>query len=90
MQWIAGIEADNLYAELATSALAFSLEGLPLHYCGLGHLRAIKQAAADRVTSMTSSTCQLRNPDGFAPRAARLPESSRTALSVENDLGRSL
>ena len=45
MQWIAGIEADNLYAELAPSALAFSLDDLPLHYCGLGHLRAIKQAA---------------------------------------------
>ena len=45
MQWIAGIEADNLYAELAPSAPAFSLEDLPLHYCGLGHLRAIKQAA---------------------------------------------
>jgi hypothetical protein len=45
MQWVAGNEADNLYAELATSALAFTLDELPLRYCGLGHLRAMKQAA---------------------------------------------
>lgn len=45
MQWIAGIEVDNLYAELARSALAFSLDELPLRCCGLGHLRAMKRAA---------------------------------------------
>ena len=45
MQWVAGIEVDNLYAELATSALAFTLDDLPLHYCGIGHLRAMKLAA---------------------------------------------
>jgi len=45
MQWISGIEADDLYAELAGSAIAFALDDLPLHLCGLGHLRAMKQAA---------------------------------------------
>lgn len=45
MQWISGIEADDLYAELASSALLFTLDDLPLRYCGLGHLRAMKQAA---------------------------------------------
>lgn len=45
MQWISGIEADDLYAELAGSAISFALDDLPLHYCGLGHLRAMKRAA---------------------------------------------
>ena len=45
MQWVAGIEVDNLYAVLAASAMAFTLDDLPLRYCGLGHLRAMKQAA---------------------------------------------
>ncbi len=45
MQWVAGIGVDNLYAELAASAMAFTLDDLPLRYCGLGHLRAMKQAA---------------------------------------------
>jgi hypothetical protein len=45
MQWVSGIDAENLYAELAGSALTFTLDGLPLRYCGLGHLRAMKRAA---------------------------------------------
>jgi hypothetical protein len=45
MQWIAGIDADDLYAELDRDALAFSLGGVPVRYCGLDHLRAMKQAA---------------------------------------------
>jgi hypothetical protein len=38
-------DVDNLYAELAPSALGFTLDGLPLRYCGLGHLRTMKMAA---------------------------------------------
>jgi hypothetical protein len=38
-------QVDNLYAELATSALGFTLDAIPLRYCGLGHLRAMKEAA---------------------------------------------
>ena len=45
MQWIAGIEVDNLYAELDASALSFTLDDIPHRYCGLGHLRAMKEAA---------------------------------------------
>jgi hypothetical protein len=45
MQWISGIEVDDVYAELASSALRFTLEDVPLRYCGLEHLRAMKQAA---------------------------------------------
>ena len=45
MQWVAGIDADNLYDELDASALSFTLDDIPLRYCGLGHLRAMKEAA---------------------------------------------
>lgn len=45
MQWVAGIEVENLYAELATAALAFTLDDVPLRYCGIEHLRAMKLAA---------------------------------------------
>ena len=45
MQWITGIEVDNLYAELDASALSFTLDDIPHRYCGLGHLRAMKEAA---------------------------------------------
>jgi hypothetical protein len=45
MQWIAGIDADDLYAELDRDALVFSLGDVPVRYCGLDHLRAMKQAA---------------------------------------------
>ncbi len=45
MQWVQGIEVDNLYAELASTASAFTLDDLRLRYCGIGHLRAMKQAA---------------------------------------------
>lgn len=45
MQWISGIDADNLYAELDASALSFTLDDLPLRYCSLEHLRAMKEAA---------------------------------------------
>ena len=45
MQWISGIDADDLYAELDRDALAFSLGDVPVRYCGLDHLRTMKQAA---------------------------------------------
>lgn len=45
MQWIAGVDVDDLYAELDREALAFTLDEIPLRYCGLAHLRAMKQAA---------------------------------------------
>lgn len=45
MQWIAGIDVEDLYGELDARALTFTLDNVPLRYCGLGHLRAMKQAA---------------------------------------------
>jgi hypothetical protein len=45
MQWIAGIDADDLYAALARGALTFWLDDVPVRYCGLIDLRAMKTAA---------------------------------------------
>ncbi len=45
MQWIAGIETDDLYSTLASDAIAGEVEGVAVHVCGLAHLRAMKQAA---------------------------------------------
>ncbi len=45
MQWISGIDADDLYAELDRDALSFSLDEVQIRYCSLAHLRAMKAAA---------------------------------------------
>jgi len=45
MQWIAGIDADDLYTELAKQAIEGRPAGVPVKICGLAHLRAMKQAA---------------------------------------------
>ncbi len=45
MQWVSGIEADDLYAELEREAIEASVEGIPVRVCGLAHLRAMKRAA---------------------------------------------
>jgi predicted nucleotidyltransferase len=45
MQWISGVDVDDLYHELGREALRFELDGLPVRYCGLHHLRAMKAAA---------------------------------------------
>lgn len=39
MQWIAGVDADDLYGELDRDAIAFTLDELPLRYCGLAPTR---------------------------------------------------
>ncbi len=44
-QWVSGIEADDLYAELARDSLAGDIEGIPVRVCGLDALRAMKRAA---------------------------------------------
>ena len=75
MQWIAGIDADNLYAELDACALTFTLDDLPLRYCSLGHLRAMKEAAG-RVIWTTSSTCRQRTPDGHRGSKAKCGAST--------------
>lgn len=45
MQWLSGVEVDDLYAELAPDALEDEVDGLPVRVCGLEHLRAMKRAA---------------------------------------------
>ncbi|UUY05088.1 hypothetical protein LRS13_06050 [Svornostia abyssi] len=45
LQWVSGIDADDLYAVLAPDALAGDFEGIPVRACGLSHLRAMKRAA---------------------------------------------
>jgi hypothetical protein len=45
MQWVVGVDAEDLYAELAREALTFWLDDVPVRYCGLGHLRSMKRAA---------------------------------------------
>jgi hypothetical protein len=44
-QWVKGIEADDLYAELYREALAGEVEGVAVHVCGLDDLRMMKRAA---------------------------------------------
>lgn len=46
MQWLSGIEAPDLYAELATEAVDGRLAGIPVRVYGLRHLRAMKAASA--------------------------------------------
>lgn len=45
MQWVAGVEGEDLYAELAAHAVEGRPAGIPVLVCGLAHLRAMKQAA---------------------------------------------
>jgi hypothetical protein len=46
MQWIPGIDADPAYGALTSESIEGELEGIPLRVCGLGHLIAMKRAAA--------------------------------------------
>jgi|SRR5215831_7771557 len=45
MQWVAGVEADLAYHELAPRAVAVQFRGSQVRVCGLEHLRAMKRAA---------------------------------------------
>ncbi len=45
MQWVAGIEGDVAYTELAGEAVTVPFRGRELLVCGLRHLRAMKLAA---------------------------------------------
>jgi hypothetical protein len=44
-QWVKGIEAEDLYAELHREALTGEVEGVAVRVCSLEHLRAMKRAA---------------------------------------------
>lgn len=45
MQWVAGLDGDNSYAELARQAIGGQPDGVHVQICGLAHLRAMKRAA---------------------------------------------
>jgi hypothetical protein len=45
MQWVAGLDADDPYAELAEQAVEGQPDGVNVRICSLAHLRAMKQAA---------------------------------------------
>jgi hypothetical protein len=44
-QWVAGIDVEDLYAELDREALDGAVEGVPVRVCGLEHLLTMKRAA---------------------------------------------
>ena len=45
MQWLSGLDTDDLYDELNPETVEGSVEGVPVRVCGLEHLRAMKRAA---------------------------------------------
>ncbi len=45
MQWLSGIETDNLYGEFDPDAIEGIVDGIPVRVCSLEHLRAMKRAA---------------------------------------------
>jgi hypothetical protein len=45
MQWVAGVETDLAYSELAPQALTVRFRDTQIRVCGIEHLRAMKQAA---------------------------------------------
>jgi hypothetical protein len=45
MQWLSGIETEDLYAEFDPEAVDGNLHGIPVRVCGLEHLRTMKRAA---------------------------------------------
>jgi hypothetical protein len=67
MQWVSGIEADDLYAELDQAAVTGNVEDVPVRVCGLDHLRAMKRAAG-----RPQDVEDLRHLDGAVPFIRRL------------------
>lgn len=45
MQWLSGVDTDDLYGELDPDSVEGSVDGIPVRVCGLEHLRAMKRAA---------------------------------------------
>ncbi len=45
MQWLSGVNTDDLYGELNPDTLEGSIDGIPVRVCSLEHLRAMKRAA---------------------------------------------
>jgi hypothetical protein len=45
MQWLSGIDSDDLYATFDPQAVEGRVDNVPVRVCGLDHLRAMKRAA---------------------------------------------
>ncbi len=45
MQWLSGVDTDDLFGELNPDTVEGSVEGIPVRVCSLEHLRAMKRAA---------------------------------------------
>jgi hypothetical protein len=45
MQWLSGIDFDDLYAELDHGAIESNVDGIPVRVCGLEDLLKMKRAA---------------------------------------------
>jgi hypothetical protein len=45
MQWLSGVDTDDLYGELNPDIVEGSVDGIPVRVCSLEHLRAMKRAA---------------------------------------------
>jgi hypothetical protein len=45
LQWVAGVEADLAYSELAPQAISVQFRDAKIQICGLEHLQAMKRAA---------------------------------------------
>ena len=45
MQWLSGVETDDLYGQLSSDALEGTLDGVPVRVCSLEHLVAMKRSA---------------------------------------------
>ncbi len=45
MQWLSGVDGDDLYGALAGDALQSEVDGILVKVCSLEHLRAMKRAA---------------------------------------------
>jgi hypothetical protein len=45
MQWLGGIDFDDLYAELDPGAIESEVDDIPVRVCGLDHLLMMKRAA---------------------------------------------
>jgi hypothetical protein len=45
MQWLSGVDTDDLYGQLNPDTVEGSVDGIPVRVCGLEHLRAMKRAA---------------------------------------------
>jgi len=70
MQWLSGVDFDDLYAALDPETIDSTVDGIPVRVCGLEHLRAMKRAAG-RPEDLKDLE---RLGEGPAPAAQDTPE----------------